>query len=285
MAFVPVHGGGKWLATLIVARPSVEPWDRMGLQLLTVAAEMIGAFLDQRASRLSLERLGRSKDELIASVSHELRTPLTVVVGLAAELNDNAESFQPGETRELAHMILRQSEDIANIVEDLLVAARTSIGVLTIADEEIDLKEIVESLVKGQPISTDRSLHTVIEPTLARGDPARVRQILRNLLSNATRYGGHNISIEVKSTTGPVVRVIDDGEGVPKSRRAVIFEPFTSAHMVASLPGSVGIGLTVSRDLAQLMGGSLEYSHHGGRSVFELKLRPVAGSRSAVATP
>ena len=272
-AHVPVLGSRGLLATLTVTFDEVREWSKPDLQLVRVGAEMLGVFLDQQAARDELELLSRSKDELIASVSHELRTPLTVIVGLAEELSDRLPQFTVEETAELIELILRQGQDISNIVVDLLVAARASIGVLNIACQDVKVHEEIHSFAIDAAGPDFGDLEISAEPTIARVDPARLRQILRNLVTNAVRYGGAHIVIRSEATDkGVKVTVSDDGPGIPDHLRGTIWEPFTSAHGDTTRPSAVGIGLTVSRELARLMDGDLHYRYEAGRSVFELTL-------------
>jgi signal transduction histidine kinase len=95
--------------------------------------------------------------------------------------------------------------------------------------------------------------------------------VLRNLVGNAARYGGTRIDVRVEGSRAVVA---DDGEGVPPSHREAIFEPFHTAHADMRPAGSVGLGLWVSRQLAERMGGSLEYRYEEGESRFVLTLPP-----------
>jgi signal transduction histidine kinase len=100
-----------------------------------------------------------------------------------------------------------------------------------------------------------------------------VRQIVRNLATNAQRYGGDAIRVEMdRGNDRATLRVIDDGAGVPEDDRERIFEPYASAHGVAGHPGSIGLGLAISRKLARLMGGDLTYRYQDGESIFEFTL-------------
>jgi signal transduction histidine kinase len=108
------------------------------------------------------------------------------------------------------------------------------------------------------------------------GDPDRVRQVIRNLVSNALRYGGDAIRVEVLSGgTNAKVLVCDTGIAIPEQDRERIFEPYQRAHNAPGLAGSIGLGLAISRQLAQLMGGDLTYRHQNGESIFEFAL-PLA---------
>ncbi len=107
----------------------------------------------------------------------------------------------------------------------------------------------------------------------ATADPLRFRQILRNLITNAIRYGGETIRIESKTNLeGAFLYVWDSGSEIPQASREAIFEPYQRAHDRAGLPSSVGLGLTISRQLARLMGGDLTYDYQSDWSVFTLRL-------------
>ncbi|MFQ5967022.1 MAG: ATP-binding protein [Acidimicrobiia bacterium] len=223
-----------------------------------------------------LEELIRSKDEFVASVSHELRTPLTAVVGLAQELRDSQDSFSPAERSELIDMIAGQATEVADIVNDLLVAARADIGMVSIQPEAIDLAEEVCSVLPALPEEDQSRIDAVCHPTHCIADPTRVRQIIRNLLTNAFRYGGSHIELETAENDGlAILEVRDDGEGIIPEDVDRIFDPYQRAHPKTSQPASVGLGLTVSRQLARLMGGDVTYRKRDGLSVFVLSL-PLA---------
>lgn len=215
----------------------------------------------------AMAELVQAKNDFIARVSHELRTPLTAVVGLAAEL-DAGDDLGPDERKELTRLLSGQAHEVAGIVEDLLVAARAEMGTMTVERTVVDLDREVASTVEGlgTPI---RGIEGPLPTVMA--DAARVRQIVRNLLTNAERYGGPNISVRGGAQgRSSWLEVRDDGPGVPDDLAEKIFEPYTGAGERASQ--SVGIGLSVSRQLAELMGGSLTYVRDGGETVFRLEL-------------
>lgn len=270
---------GSYLWALI----SLAPID-VGDDTTTRFVSHVVDVTDRRKARAALEELIRSKDELIASVSHELRTPLTVVHGLAQELDAGWMGFSVPEQKEFISMIAQQSAEVAYIVEDLLVAARADIGKLPVHPDRVDLRSQLESAV-----STISDIDIAVKTngdarSIAFADDTRVRQIVRNLLSNAQRYGGPHI--ETRCGTAQSIawlEVADDGDGIPNEDVAAIFEPYQRSHNAAGQPSSVGLGLTVSRKLAELMGGGLTYRYEGGWSIFRLDL-PAAGSVHAVGT-
>ncbi len=229
---------------------------------------------EQLAAEQRLEQLVRSKDDFVASVSHELRTPLTAVVGLTQELRDAWVEFSADEISEFVSLIAEQSTEVANIVDDLLVAARADIGRIAITREETNVGEQVTAVLTALSMEGNTNISfSAPDGVLALADATRLRQIIRNLLTNAVRYGGRGIDLEVLSRNGSVVvTVTDDGPGIPEERRESIFEPYERAHTANSQPASVGLGLTVSRQLARLMGGDLIYRSGARGSSFELSL-------------
>lgn len=211
----------------------------------------------------------RSKNELIASISHELRTPLTAVVGFAQILRE-PNDFPPEDRAAMIRSIVDEGLDLSNIVEDLLTVAKAEAGTLTVVKVPVDLRaqaaQVCESLREE-----DATKVSVEGPTRrVAADPGRVRQILRNLVSNALRYGGDNVVVRVIEEGLPRIQVVDNGAGIPVEDRERIFESYQKAHDAPGVAGSVGLGLSISRKLARLMGGDLTYAQPDGYSIFEL---------------
>lgn len=242
------------------------------VHFLQAVATVVAATLERSESRHRLEALVQSKDEFIASISHELRTPLTVVMGIAHELDSRWREIDPAEREGLLELIVGQTSEMSELIEDLLVAARADIGKLPIHVEPLDaatvISEVVESVRTPEGVTITAGEHSPV----VYADPVRLRQIMRNLLTNAFRYGGDQIKITVSHNDERVwIDVADNGAGVPPESRESIFEAYERAHRSAGRPGSVGLGLTVSRRLARLMDGDLRYRFDDG-SVFTLEL-------------
>jgi signal transduction histidine kinase len=250
-------------------------WSDSEVQTLWRAAHMIGAYWTRMEDAARLRESNESKDRLLASVSHEIRTPLTAIVGLSEELVSSRTSLGDEELDELNGIIALQSRELAELVEDLLVASRADFGNLSIKPEVIDLGAQAARVIQGVKESHPTSKTVSIEGdgALAWADPLRVRQVVRNLLTNALKYGGDHIVLRVDQTPrGAKVLVSDDGPGVAKHERGLIFERYYRSAQSPTQPGSVGIGLAVSRQLAQLMDGSLEYLSDDLGHRFELTL-------------
>ena len=271
---IPIFLSGEWEGLIGFGDDDqVRNWGSTDLSVLKTAAGMFGAFWEREADREELRELNRAKDEFLASVSHELRTPLTAVVGFGQVLKDDEQSMSAEQRAELLEMVVSQGTDLTNIVNDLLVAAKADIGKLHLTLVQVNLgaqtAQVLESFeqdaVAGIDFNGDR--------VSALGDPDRVRQIIRNLVSNAFRYGGKHIEVEVLAGDQySKVLVSDDGYPIPEADRDRIFEPYQRAHNAPGVTGSLGLGLAISRQLARLMGGDLVYRYEYGRSIFELAL-------------
>jgi len=223
-------------------------------------------------ARRDLEASLKSKDELIATVSHELRTPLTTVVGLSTELSESYADFSREEAQGLLNMISDQSLEVANIVEDLLVAARAESGSLLVSVEPVDLHVEVKATLRGLELEGEVDCHVMGVVDFVLADSGRARQIMRNLLVNAERYGAAPIRMIVRNDGKMVkVEIRDGGEPIPLEERELVFERYYRARQTPGITASVGLGLTVSRELVRIMGGDLTYDHDG-ESVFTLSL-------------
>jgi signal transduction histidine kinase len=177
------------------------------------------------------------------------------------------------ERKRIFELMAQEGADLVAMLEDVLVAARTDIGALSVARVRVNLRAQVAQAVEGLTGSGSAVEKVVGDEVFVEGDPLRVRQILRNLLTNAQRYGGERVRVEIGriGSTG-VVQVLDDGAGIASEDEAGIFEPYVTMHGQAGRPGSVGLGLPVARGLATRMGGDLVYKRVEGWTAFELSL-------------
>ena len=223
-----------------------------------------------------LRELVRSKDEFVATVSHELRTPLTAVVGFAHELTDRMPGLTSDEVIGYVNLIGDQAIEVSDLVDDLLVASRADHGEVPVGREAIDLWDEVDRVLEARRLGSTVQIEGRDGEAKVFADPVRVRQVVRNLVTNADRYGGPSITIQLGRTPDMwTLYVVDDGPGIDEAHQAVIFEPYHRAHRSEGRTESVGLGLTVSRQLARLMEGDLTYSYRDGHSVFALSLPAV----------
>jgi two-component system OmpR family sensor kinase len=222
-----------------------------------------------------LRKQVRVKNDFIAGVSHELRTPLTAVVGFAEELR-RTDVGLPVDAYEMIEIVASQSTVLSHIVEDLLVAAQAEIGELSVERRTVDIRSLVDRIVRSSrhlASETDSSVSATCAEIRAVGDAIRIEQVVRNLVTNAILHGGP--SIEVRSFNEGAVVVIeveDDGEGVPEGAEEEIFTAYRSIGKDTGLPPSIGLGLSVSNTLANMMDGTLAYHRDRDATVFRLTL-------------
>lgn len=269
----PITVEGTWIGNVgFTSADSSRAWTVDEERLLRIAAEMIGVYWERRDSKRRLEELLAAKDEFIASVSHEVRTPLTAVLGFAHELNEDRGRFSDQEQTDLIALMASQSQEVADIVDDLLIAARTAAGTIVVAPQVVSVRNVVGEVLASHSGRVHFSTVSGADIEMW-ADPGRTRQILRNLLTNAVRYGGDTVRIRVVSSDEHItIEVRDNGEGIPALLRDQVFEPYARAHKGDSQPASVGLGLSIARKLAHLMNGELELSRENDWTVFSLTL-------------
>lgn len=219
-----------------------------------------------------LGRLDANRSQMLGTVSHELRNNLTGMIGMTELVG--SEDLEPGEVRELIALAHLQAVDAAEIVEDLLTASRLERSALHVEMTSVDVNREVETTVRrfaGEGMAIEVDLAADLPG--ARGDALRVRQVLRNLFSNAARYGGSSVSVRTTRDGDRLCIVVgDDGDGVPLEDEGTIFLPYRRSTTTRRHVASVGLGLWICRQLAHAMGGSLEYQRVDDRTEFVFTL-------------
>jgi signal transduction histidine kinase len=281
----PIMIRDQWVGTLGYSdfwRDDV--WTDVEVDGLMRAADMVGAYWERESAREGLVELAAAKDRFIATVSHELRTPLAAVVGFSGELALGLDGYTRDEVVEMVSLISGQSKEVAQLVDDLLTAERAASGNLTVSPRAIELLDECRSIVGSLGVDMDVTL--IGGPAMAWADTLRTRQIVRNLLTNAHRYGGPHVRVEVASRVdGASLVVSDDGPGVKGIDAEHIFDPYyrSQASEADARPDSVGLGLAVARQLARMMGGDLVYRRRAGWTRFELTLPSAPDAAASLA--
>lgn len=281
------QGGRTWQIVITPAANSDMTPDPTATLVVLVtgllATSLVAiALLAQRRNRSArgefekLRELAQAKDQFLASVGHELRTPLTSVLGFAELLRSDASDLTDAERMAMISTVADEATDLASIVDDLLVAARSELDLLVVSEVQVSAHAQVAQVLEMSGKGAFEHIKVVADPGhpyRALGDPSRVRQILRNLITNACRYGGEQVEVRLQATTDLVgVLVADNGAGVPDGDGQRIFDPYYRAHSSGSQPAALGIGLSVARQLARLMKGDLSYRREDGWTIFELQL-------------
>jgi CheY-like chemotaxis protein len=227
-------------------------------------------------------------------LAHELRNPLGVILnGIGVMDQIGAPSPEAVRTRML---IRRQTMHLARLLDDLLDVARIGQAKIELRTEPLDLRAIAQQAVDGLRHLIDSRGHAVHvevppEPVHVVGDPARLEQVVGNLLNNACKYtpDGGAIGVTVLAADErAVIRVCDTGIGIARDRLDAIFELFTQLNpTLARTEGGLGIGLTLVKRLVELHGGTVcAYSEGPGRgSEFEVRLPQASGVRVVEPAP
>jgi signal transduction histidine kinase len=270
----PIHIDGRWVGSIGFSHPAARNWDHHSVALAVRAAHMIGAYWARQRAREGLVALNDARSRFVASVSHELRTPMTAVLGFAAELADHVAEMTPAEIADIAEIIRLQSEEVKALIDDLLVLERANVGDLTIKPVEVKVAGHLEELASamGKPVEVGAG------DAVVWADPLRLRQILRNLLTNAVKHGGNSIRAELIERSDEVEVVIsDNGRGIGPLAGDRVFDEFVRAGGDATKPDSVGLGLAVARKLARMGGGELTHRRRAERTEFILSLPKPPG--------
>lgn len=237
----------------------------------------------------------RAKNEFLAVISHELRTPMNGLMGMSELLKDRLQNDPTG--LEYVGIIQQSGETLTVLLNDVLDISRIEAGQLAFDERLFSPAELVRSLVALMGLSATRkglTLAAALPPDLpeaVRGDPARLRQVLLNLLGNAVKFtarGGVTIDVTAKPDGDRVVLhfvVSDTGIGIPAAALDRVFEPFTQVDASTSRRyGGAGLGLAISKRLVDGMGGRISvHSRPGEGSTFLVELRLTLAEGAQVA--
>ena len=215
-------------------------------------------------------RVEELQSDFVATISHELRTPMAGVYGAAETLLHRDAELSGEQRRQLLEMIATQATRLKQMTEVVLLTSQLERDDLPIARTPVDMVELVRATVEtlGSQLATSRvSVECDASVGAAAGDRDRIQQVLVNLLDNAVKYGGGNVSVRVDARNGYVrVSVSDEGPGIPPGEQQRIFEKFYRSDAQQILgPGGTGLGLYISRELVRRMEGRLDVSSAPGR--------------------
>ena len=169
-----------------------------------------------RETRRLLEEELESRGRQVASLSHELRNPLSALLGFAEVLTDDRIELDDDERDQMIQTISQEGQDVLHLVEDLLATARADAGELAVTSVSVNLRAQAAQVLESLDPQSVSGISLRGDSVRAIGDPTRVRQILRNLVSNALRYGGGEVEIVVATEgNAAIVTVSDDGPAIP----------------------------------------------------------------------
>ncbi len=296
----PILAGGETLGVIEFFSNEIREPDEGLLRTVAGIGRQIGQFTErkrveeersellgrERAARAEAERANRLKDEFLATLSHELRTPLNAVIGWSRMLKsgrlDNDSSLHALE------VIERNAWAQKQIIEDILDVSRVITGKLQLNLGPVDLVAVVDAAldaVRPALEAKDIKIETIIDAGLriVPGDPARLQQVVWNLLSNAAKFTPGEGKIEVRvsqDASSVLIQVSDTGPGIEPSFLPHVFERFRQADgSTTRTHGGLGLGLAIVRHLVELHGGVItaENRQEGTGAIFTVKLRLPTG--------
>ncbi len=226
--------------------------------------------------------LGQLKSRFVNMVSHEIRTPLTTIRTATDLLTGYGQQMKEGDREAEIEAIQHEVGVISDLVEDVLAIGRTEGEAFELRPRQLDLEALCREIWLTLERSRDRkqAIEMDIDPRVREValDPTLLRPILTNILGNAIKFSPEAtpVRVELRIVEGEVViRVRDQGIGIPADQREAIFAPFHRASNVGAISGS-GLGLTITKQSVERHGGTLELSSHEGKGTEVLVRLPLA---------
>ena len=276
-------GSYRWVSDVLLPDRDAATGAVVGiLSYVTDVEDRKAAESAMRAAQEAAEAANRAKSEFLSRMSHELRTPMNAVLGFGQLLEQD--DLTPDQLESVSY-ILKAGRHLLGLIDEVLDIARIEAGNLSLSPEPVRAdRAIDETLDLIRPMAEARGIRLVHEPPPTDGpyvlaDHQRLKQILLNLLSNAVKYNSERGQVTVTSATtaaGQVrITVTDTGRGISPSQRELLFTPFQRLGAEQDDVEGTGIGLVLSRNLAEAMGGRLDVDTTGPGSRFWVEL-PVA---------
>lgn len=222
------------------------------------------------------KRADEFRDQFIANAAHELRTPMTTLVGFVEMLTHGRTEISEERTRQIYDAMGRSGERLTVLISNLLDLSRLQQGALNETRGAVNLKQVVDAALETTPAPDGKAVsHSISEDIEVMGDKHRLLQVVSNLLTNAYRYGGQQVEVNLtRNGTTALLTIADDGPGVEKEIVPSLFEPFARGSTSATVGGS-GLGLAIVKALVENAGGRVWYEPcqpRGARFCIEMEV-------------
>ena len=277
-------GASRHVEKRLASAEEEEKHALLGISFIPTAANLGPHFIFQITDITERRQLEVFRERFVSHAAHELRTPATVISGTAMLLQNNREGMNDQEMEQCVTALYRQSQRLTAMVANLLDLARLREGRQPVELKPVALSEVASQAVEHTPPPEGKRVTVTIEDSVVVVvDPDAIDHVLTNLLVNAYRYGGDNITIEA-TTEGDstLLSVSDDGAGVPKELAGTLFEPFTRGKASSAVGGS-GLGLALVKSLVEASGGEISYlPGPGGGARFTVRLSTTGEGPAAV---
>jgi signal transduction histidine kinase/ActR/RegA family two-component response regulator len=280
LLIVPLRGRAAAFGAVAFAADS-QTFDASDVSFATELVNRIALLLDRTLLFGELERANRVKDDFLATLSHELRTPLNAVLGWTRMLRRG--TVPPDRTAAILETIERNAAAQMQLVEELLDLSAMAAGGLRLNVTRVDLRDVVSGAVETvRPAAEAKGLRLIVSineriDEIA-GDPARLRQVLWNLLANAAKFTPAGGTIDVRVAEGPSdveIIVRDTGPGIPPDFLPHVFEAFRQGNAsTIRTVGGLGLGLAIVRHIVEAHGGTVTADSGGAGhgSTFAVRL-------------
>lgn len=259
---------------------------RLGIERHNEKAALISARQLAEEARDHAETANRAKSEFLSSMSHELRTPMNSILGFSQLLADDPNEPLSSSHQRYIGQVLENGEHLLSLIDQVLDLSRIEAGKLPMHMEDISLAGVVADCVAIlRPMAESQDIELIIDGSVAvaplcRADKMHLHQVLLNLVSNGVKYtsgkGSVSIGVKLKPESFMRINVADTGDGISDDLQAELFEPFSRLGRETSNIQGSGIGLTIAKQLVEMMGGRIGFESKVGQgSTFWIEL-PIA---------
>ena len=285
----PLVKDGRLVALMAVHDAAPRRWSDAEVAVVGEVVDRCWAHIERVRDAAMLREQDRHKDEFLATLAHELRNPLAP---MRYALTMMRMSVDPAKARQARDILERQVNHMARLIEDLLDQSRINRGMIELRPERVSLALLMEQAVEASRPAIESArhrfeLHLPVPDILLDADPARLVQVIGNLLNNAAKYtpDGGDIRLSAwQAGDRARIEVVDNGVGIPHDQQGRLFQMFTQLHHSAHrAKGGLGIGLSLVRSLVQMHGGHVSVASEGldAGSIFSIELPlPPGGSRT-----
>jgi signal transduction histidine kinase len=274
----PLTSGPRPIGVLAAVNARKGSFNDSDLRFTTLLGARIGGVIDasrarerERALLQSLREANRTKTEFVSMLAHELKGPMTTIKGFGEVLRDQWSSIPDNQRSRFFDIVTKEIDRLARLVNDLLDVSRMEAGTLRYEMEPITLSDLVESILAVHPsLGAEHTLTNEVPEGLPQvmGDKDRIRQVLLNLLTNATRYApeGTTVTIGAEALDGEVrAWISDEGIGIAPEDRDRVFFKFVMLPKPGWVKKGTGLGLFITKGIVEAHGGRIWIDSAPGR--------------------
>lgn len=285
---VPLSTGETALGVMMAMNSDTDQFDEDDMKYLSLIGRQVGAVLEASLGRQrerdlvrQLREADRTKSEFVSMLAHELKGPMSTVLGFGHTLEQQWDKLSDEKRTQVVGIITKETERLSRLVTDLLDVSRMESGTLRYEMEPMSIQEVVESIVEvhtSLQASHAISIEVGDDVPKVMGDRDRVRQVLINLLTNATRYSPENTTIVVGAAPHDEnfvrIWVQDEGIGIPEEDQARVFSKFSMLPKPGWVKKGTGLGLFITKGIIDAHGGRIWIDSASGKgSTFSFTLK------------